>query len=341
MRAALALVWLVACRYDPLPRLDNDGNRDGQLGDSDGSTAQHASCASLTQSCGAGGTQSCCMDAAIGGGAFARNYDTATDGMHANMTYSATVSAFTIDAFEVTVGRFRAFVDAGMGTQANPPAAGAGARTLNMMSGQGGWSSTWNGTLAATKAQLDTALQCSPHQTWTDTPNTNDNLPINCVTWYEAQAFCIWDGGYLPTEAEWNFVAAQGAMQTAYPWSNPPSQLTIDCGHANYEVSAGTYCVPTMGNPKIVGATPLGDATTVSDLAGNVAEWTLDYYATLASTQYPNPCNDCALLLDGGLGRATRGGSYADLATGVRGASRVATTPVTRAPEIGFRCARP
>ena len=56
-------------------------------------------------------------------------------------------------------------------------------------------------------------LKCYPgYQTWLDTPGTptEEDYPINCIDWYEAFAFCIWDGGYLPTEAEWGYAAAGG-----------------------------------------------------------------------------------------------------------------------------------
>lgn len=182
------------------------------------------SCVGLAESCGPNADEDCCSTATpIPGGTFFRSYDMAGDGMYPSMSYPATVGPFVLDRFEVTVGRFRKFVEAGMGTRANPPSAGGGARRLNGIDGQGGWDASWNDDLAADTAALVTAIKCDPtYQTWTDTAVANENLPINCVDWFEAAAFCIWDGGFLPSEAEWNFAAAGGAEQRAYPWSKPP-----------------------------------------------------------------------------------------------------------------------
>jgi formylglycine-generating enzyme required for sulfatase activity len=66
-----------------------------------------------------------------------------------NKGYPATVSTFGLDKYEITVGRFRQFVDAGHGTRAQPPASGAGGRTLNGMANQGGWEPAWNANLEA------------------------------------------------------------------------------------------------------------------------------------------------------------------------------------------------
>src|SRR5262249_42064726 len=152
-----------------------------------------------------------------------------------DMSNPATVSDFRLDTYEVTLGRFRQFVNAGMGTQASPPANGAGARTLNGMANQGGWDPTWTANLPADVGQLGAAGDCTPPlNSWTDTPGANEVLPMNCITWYEAFAFCVWDGGFLPTEAERSYAAAGGNEQRAFPWSNPASSLTIDCSYANY-----------------------------------------------------------------------------------------------------------
>ena len=127
----------------------------------------------------------------------------------------------------MTVGRFRAFVNAGKGTQANPPSPGDGAHPLL---GQSGWSSSFNGSLPTDTTALRAALKCSgSYDTWTDTPGGNETLAMNCLTWFDAFAFCAWDGGRLPTEAEWNYAAAGGSEQRVYPWG-----ATIDSTKARY-----------------------------------------------------------------------------------------------------------
>jgi formylglycine-generating enzyme required for sulfatase activity len=258
----------------------------------------------------------------------------------------ATVSGFRLDRFEVTVGRFRRFVNAV--TEGWTPTAGSGKHT-HLNGGKGlvnvgggaayeqGWDGTWPG-LEGTLSGWNVNLSCdSTYQTWTLSPSANEEKPIVCETWWEAYAFCIWDGGFLPSEAEWNYAATGGSDQRQYPWSNPPSTQTIDCTYANYGGSnwASTACVAAGAN-KVGSESPKGDAKWGhADLAGNVWEWNLDWYAV-----YVNPCTDCAYLTKTTY-RVFKGGSFDDSAIVVSTGDRSqASLPSTRRIDNGFRCSR-
>lgn len=335
MRCALVCVLAGACgRVAFDPRASTDAATDSFDAMPDGTIESAPSCGDLPETCGPAGTSSCCPSPLISGGTFFRSYDVGTDNAFTDMTNPATVSDFRLDMYEVTVGRFRQFVVAGGGTQQSPPDDGAGARTLNGLAAQGGWDPAWNALLAVDSAALAAGLRCAVNDaTWTDTPGANESLPINCITWYEAFAFCVWDGGFLPTEAEWNYAAVGGSEHRAYPWSSPPSSLTIDCSYANYNSTTGS-CADgpfRVGTASVKGAGRWGHA----DFAGNVWEWELDWF----QTAYINPCNDCARLTST-VNRAIRGGMWGNPAANTRGAARLANSPDGRYEGLGVRCAR-
>ena len=297
------------------------------------------SCAGVPATCGAQGTGACCESPLVTGGTYARSYDVAPDGMFATMTFAATLGDFRLDKYEITVGRFRAFVAAGMGTRANPPADGTGAHAGMPTTG---WDPAWTVKLLVDTTALIAALKCSAtEQTWTDAPAGNENRPMNCITWWEAMAFCVWDGGYLPSEAEWDYAAAGGSEQRAYPWSVPPNSLELDPTRGSY--SDGTDCVGdglpgcALTDLVPVGTKPAGDGRWgQSDLAGNVWEWTLDSYA---GTYAINPCNDCVDLTPTG-GRTARGGYFSSPIAWLRSANRFGNAENFRVSEQGARCAR-
>ncbi|MEO6776790.1 MAG: SUMF1/EgtB/PvdO family nonheme iron enzyme [Kofleriaceae bacterium] len=297
--------------------------------------------------CGANGTANCCassvvagnaVGASLAGTAYYRIYDVGTDGMYTNMNYPATVSDFRLDKYLVTVGRFREFVNAGMGTQSSPPAAGDGARPLNGIANQGGWDSSFNTSLASSTIALTTALKCSAaRQTWTDIAGSNESLPINCLTWYEAAAFCAWDGGFLATLAEGQYATSGGSEQRAYAFSNPPSSLTFDCTYANYSANFTTFCTGSGVANRVGSESPKGDGKWgQSDLVGNLYDWALDWGNMLTGS-----CDNCAALIpEGGVNfRSMRGGPF-DGPPKRGGATFVIATPATRSYEIGARCAR-
>ena len=178
------------------------------------------------------------------------------------------VSGFRLDKYLVTVGRFRKFVAASVAGWT--PAPGSG-KHVHLNSGNGlsnsgasgyenGWAASDTPELAATAADWSARLNCEPSfQTWTDVSGSNEALPMNCIDWYEAYAFCIWDGGFLPSEAEWEYAAAGGDEQREYPWgsADPTSGLYLisDC---NYP-PASTACYGSV-NIAPVGTAAAGAA---------------------------------------------------------------------------------
>jgi formylglycine-generating enzyme len=329
----LSLLGCGRIYFDPLR--GDAGVVDGNLGDA----PMVLGCAGLPATCGPSGVSDCCHTLPVPGGTFFRGYDVAGDGMYGMMNAPATVSSFWLDRYEVSVARFRRFVMAGQGTQATPPPANAGARTLNGMANQAGWQTAWNMYLPVDAAAQLAALNCDlQDQTWTNTPGANESLPMSCLSWFDAMAFCTWDGGWLPTEAEWNYAASGGNEHRAYPWSTPASSVMIDCSYANhYSLVAGDYCTnPGVGAANRVGSeSPLGDARWGhSDMAGNLWEWTLDWTAPFVT-----PCDDCAQLTMT-TAIVTRGGYFKNGIDNLRAANRSTQLPNDRVQHVGVRCAR-
>jgi formylglycine-generating enzyme required for sulfatase activity len=264
--------------------------------------------------------QSCCSSFRVPGGAFELFNGNEDDGFVAVPTQ---ISEFYLDKYEVTVGRMRQFVTAYAQFKLT---LGNGAGKSNHIPDDAGWDTDYDPELPADTDGLVTQLKC-PGTTWSDELTANNDLPANCTSFYVAYAFCIWDGGRLPTEAEWNFVAAAGAEQRAYPWQPPVEGPPIAPDYANYDNA--------NPGPIAVGSKPLGAGRWgQSDLAGNVLEWTLDYFA-----EYPPACNNC-LNSTAAPERSQRGGAYTVPADFLLSAFRTSLPPIGLRPTVGFRCAR-
>jgi len=277
------------------------------------------SCLGLAKTCGAAGNLDCCASNIVTGGTFNRSNDA---------NYPATVSTFRLDNYPVTVGRFRKFAAAYTNTMTAP---GAGKNPNNP--NDPGWNAAWNASLPADASALKGGLKCDPNNpywTWADTAGTPyaESLPINCLSRFMAQAFCIWDGGRLPTEAEWNYAAAGGSAQNLYPWGN----TAPDCTRANYYGCVSPYAANRVGSES-----PLGDgAYGQADLAGNIFEWVQDSQIS----PYPMPCNDCAYLVDTSYGILRGGAFYLDASTLLTSYRSFYASPTGQSIGVGARCAR-
>jgi formylglycine-generating enzyme required for sulfatase activity len=240
----------------------------------------------------------------------------------------------------VTVGRFRKFVDAYPGSK---PALGAGEHPLIKGSG---WDPSWEDdepnevNVPADNAALRISLECNmSYQTWTNEAGENEHLPINCLNWYVAFAFCAWDGGRLPTEAEWNYAAAGGDDQRVYPWGTDEEQISptfavYDC--TGDRTMSDLLCafddIQPVGSRSPDGNGKWGQA----DLSGNIREWILDWL-----DRYPDECNDCASInRSDPLFRVIRGGSFMDNASMLLSTNRDRHYPYSRSGLFGVRCAR-
>jgi formylglycine-generating enzyme required for sulfatase activity len=300
--------------------------------------------------CGAD-RESCCKSLPVTGGTFDRWYFNDGTGPRAG-AQPATVSTFLLDKYEVTVGRYRQFVVAWNGGAGWTPAPGSG-KHAHLNGGRGlqapfsgpgagfelGWNALDTASIASPASHL-AAMACGQAPTWTVSPGDNETRPINCVTWVEAYAFCIWDGGFLPTDAEWEYAAAGGDEQREYAWGTTPpgtmNQLAIYGDtrlHCYYPTGMLDACMGALS------VAPVGTAVAGAgrwgqlDLAGNVNEWNLD-----ASAGVPTPCTDCADLTN--TTRIFRGGAYGLDASYFAPRVRSELGATVPAQGIGFRCAR-
>ena len=182
-----------------------------------------------------------------------------------------------------------------------------------------------------------TGLACNAtYQTWTSAAGANEKRPIDCANWYQTEAFCIWDGGFLPSEAEWQYAAAGGSENRTYPWgSTAPGANASLAVYGCYWGGAGS-CTG-VANIAPVGSVAAGNGRWgQSDLAGNVWEWTLDWfvypYANAASTNYANAAASSYQVF--------RGGSLASGASLLLASYRSGNAPSFRGIGYGARCAR-
>jgi formylglycine-generating enzyme required for sulfatase activity len=203
-------------------------------------------------------------------------------------THTITLADYYIDQYEVTNGQYAACVDAGDCEQ--PPA------SISSSTRDG-----YYGNLAYA------------------------DYPVIYVDWFQSRAYCLWRGGELPTEAQWE-KAARGPEGQTYPWG----EETADCTRTNISGCAGD--TREVGSYP-AGASPYG----VYDMAGNVWEWVLSELR-----DYPYDPDDGRENIEGENRthvRVLRGGSWLYAGDFARATPRYNYDPIYQFEYNGFRCA--
>lgn len=239
------------------------------------------------------------------------------------------LSPFYVDAHEVSVARFRVF-DALWVARALPAAIDArfaNGTTLRVPLPPRTYLPEWNPTQTA----------C----TYSETPSLDrDRHPINCVGWVLAMYFCAWEGGHLVTSTQYEYLARHNGATTtegrAYPWG----ETAPDCALVHYGPCAGDDGLRT----RRVGS--LGATGSVFDLAGNVADFVADDFASYptlaASACWTRSTRDplCQPTLAGS--HYARGSSHANSTELIlRTVFRPSTASGDASAVRGFRCAYP
>ena len=161
--------------------------------------------------------------------------------------------------------------------------------------------------------------------------------PVTHISWNDAKAYCEWADARLPSEAEWEKAARGGLGDATYPWGNDfdgskVNFCDVNCLRSQADKNADdgyAYTSPTANfSPNGYG---------IHDMAGNLWEWTADWYS---SDYYQNSPASNPLGSDAGSHRVLRGGSWTDHIYNLSSAHRGWNVSLYTSSSVGFRCSR-
>lgn len=164
------------------------------------------------------------------------------------------------------------------------------------------------------------------------------NHPANCITFKQAESACAYEGKRLPTEAEW-VKAARGPKANLFPWGNKPEP---SCDRVVMSQRVGKNTIGPgcgAGTSQTVDSKPKGASYYgVMDMAGNVFEWTSDWYSEnyFKQSPYKNPKGPAT-----GLTKVLRGSAWtAKYRDGLALTVRFPYAPAGQGYIVGARCAQ-
>ncbi len=179
------------------------------------------------------------------------------------------------------------------------------------------------------------------------------NLPVTQVSWYDAMAYAKWRGKRLPTEAEFEYAMRAGGGNTMYPWGN--QKTTNNSQQGNF--LQGEFPYINTGKDGYVTRAPVKsfrpNAYGLYDMAGNVWEWTNDWYdpdyyqqqilkgTTSINPQGPEKSHE--IYQQHATNKVVRGGSFLcndSWCSGYRNSRRMRLSPDSGMQHLGFRCAK-
>ncbi|TFG50453.1 MAG: hypothetical protein E4H33_00045 [Anaerolineales bacterium] len=165
-------------------------------------------------------------------------------------------------------------------------------------------------------------------------PGKSDH-PVVCVDWENANNYCSWAGGRLPSEAEWEF-ANRGEGSFTYPWGDDFNGTSLNYCDLNCALDyADTAFDDGFLETAPVGSFPTGASWTgVLNMGGNVSEWVNDWFAEYSPTPQSNPSGPVE-----GEEKLIKGCSWYYHPAYCRGATRASVDPGIKFDYLGFRCA--